>query len=79
MISTCAFRSEQQEHQIDGLAVHRLEIDRAIEPSKQPEQLFKLGKLAVRDGNAIADGGGSQLLALQQDFEDRAFVLAGQA
>jgi hypothetical protein len=32
----------------------------------------------VRDGDAIADGGGSQLLALQQHFEDRTLVLPGQ-
>src|SRR5450755_3179804 len=78
VIGARAFRRQQQEHQVDRLAVHRLEIDRALEAGKKPEQLFQLGKLAVRDGDAIADGGGSQFFALQQHLENRAFVLPGQ-
>ncbi len=78
MIGARALRRQQQEHQIDRLAVHRLEIDRPIEAGKQPEQLFQLGQLAVRDGDAIPHRGGSELLPLQQDLENRAFVLPGQ-
>src|SRR3984957_11674974 len=77
-IGARAFRRQQQEHEVHRLAVHRLEIDRAFEPGKQAEQFFQLGKLAVRDGDAIADGGGSELLPLQQNLENRAFVLSGQ-
>ena len=78
MIGAGAFRREQEENQIDRLAVERLEIDRTIEPRKQPEQARQMRHLAVRYGDAIADGGRAQLLPLHQRFEDRALVLAGQ-
>jgi hypothetical protein len=45
MIGAGAFRRQQQEHQIDRLAVHRLEIDRALEAGEQAEQLFQFGSL----------------------------------
>ena len=78
MIGAGAFRREQQEDQIDRLAVERLEIDRPLQPRKQPEQLVELRQLAVRNGDAVADAGRAELLALQQDFEDRALALAGE-
>ena len=78
MIGAGAFRRQQQEHQIDRLAVHRFEVDRAFEAREEAEQLFQLGELAVRNGDAIADGGGAELFALQQNLEHRAFVLPGQ-
>src|SRR5581483_637150 len=78
MIGARAFWRQQQKYEVDRLAVHRLEIDRALEPGKQPKNLFKLRKLAVRNRDAVSDGGGTQLFTLQQHFEDRAFVLPGQ-
>ena len=46
MIGAGAFRGQQQEHQVDRLAVHRFEIDRAVEARKQADQLFQLRQLA---------------------------------
>ena len=60
MVGPGALRRQQQEYQIDRLAIHRLEIDRAFETGKQSEQFFQLGKLAVRDGDTVADGGGAE-------------------
>ncbi len=78
MIGAGAFRRQQQKHQIDRLAVERLEIDRPLQPREQAEHLAELGQLAVRDGDAIADAGRAELLALQQDFQDRPFALSGE-
>ena len=78
MIGAGGFRREQQKHQIDGLAVERLEIDRPLEPREQSEQLAELGQLAVRNGDAVADAGRAELLALLQDLEDRPLALAGE-
>ena len=78
MVGAGTFRGEQQEHEVNRLAVHGLEIDRALQPREQAEQLVELGQLAMGNGDAIADRGGAKFLALQQDLEDRALVLAGQ-
>src|SRR6266508_815670 len=78
MIRAGGFRRQQQKHQIDRLAVKRLEIDGSFEACKEPEQLVELRQLAVRYGDAVADAGRAELLALLQDLEDRAFTLAGE-
>ena len=78
MIGAGSFRSKQQEYKIDRLAIERLEIDRPIEPRKQTKQLVELCELAVRDGDAVADAGRAELLTLQQDLVDGAFVLAAE-
>jgi len=62
MVGARAFRRQQQKHQIDGLAIHRFEIDRALEPREQSKQFSSLGNFAVRNGDAIADGGRSEFL-----------------
>ena len=78
VIGAGGFRRQQQKNQIDRLAVERLEIDRPLQPREQPEQAAELRQLAVRNGDAVADRGGAELLALQQDFQNRALVLAGE-
>src|SRR5262249_725497 len=78
VIRAGTFRRQQQEHQVNRLAVHRLEIDRTIEPGKQAKDLFQLRQLAGGDGKAITDRGSAELLPLQQHFENRALVLPGQ-
>src|SRR5262249_10647609 len=78
MVGTGGLGREQQKDQIDRLAVERLELDRPIEPGEQPEQPFELRQLAMRDGDAVADAGGAELLALLQDLEDLALALAGE-
>ena len=62
-----------------GCAVERLEIDRLVEPRREPEQVREPGELAVRDGDALADAGRAEALALQQRVEDGALVEAGEA
>src|SRR5215472_6982995 len=72
------FRREQQEDEVDRLAVHRLEIDRSFQPGKQTKQLLELRQLAMRDGHPVADGRRTELLALQQDLENGALVLPAE-
>src|SRR5215471_15199415 len=55
MIGASRLRREQQENEIDRLAIQRLELDRPVEPSKETEQLSELGQLSVRDGDAVAN------------------------
>ncbi len=68
---------QQQEDQIDRLFVDRVEVDGLFQPREHPIQTCKAGQLAVRDGDAIADAGGAQLLAFDQDVEDGALGQAG--
>src|SRR6478609_4865154 len=69
VIGAGAFGGEQQEDEINRLAIHRFEIDRTIETREQPEDLFQLGQLAMGNGDAVADRGGAELLPLQQHLE----------
>ena len=78
MIGAGALRRQQQENEIDRLAVERLEIDPAGQAGKQAEQLVELRQLAVRDRDAVADAGLAELLPLQQTLEKAALVLPGQ-
>ncbi len=78
MVGAGGFRCEQQKHQIDRLAVERLEIDSPFEPSKQSEQLIELGQLAVRNGDAVAHAGRTKLLALLQRLQDGPLTLAAE-
>src|SRR3954468_9884322 len=78
VIGAGAFGGEQQEDEIDRLAVHRFEIDWTIETREQAEDLFQLGQLAVGNGDAVADRGGAELFALQEHLENGTLVLPGQ-
>src|ERR1700675_2597610 len=78
MIGSSSLRRKQQAHEIDRRRIERLEIDRSLEPCKQSEQLVELGQLAVRNGDAVADSGRAQLLALLQDLQDRALALPAE-
>src|SRR6266852_8967158 len=78
MIGAGGFRRQQQEHEIDGLAVERLEIDGSLEPCKQTEQLVELWQLAVRNGDAVTDAGRAELLALLQNLQDGALALTAE-
>ena len=53
MVGAGRFRREQQKHQIDRLAVERLEVHGPFQPRKQTEQLIELGQLAMRNGDAV--------------------------
>jgi hypothetical protein len=74
MIGARAFGRQQQEDQIDRLTIERLEIDRSVKAGKQAKQTIELRQLAMRDRNAVSNPGGTELLALQQGFENRAFA-----
>src|SRR5215470_12142741 len=78
MVGAGCFRREQQEDEIDRLAVECLKLDRAIQAGEQAEQMLELGQLAMRYGDSIADAGRSKLLALQQHLENGALALARQ-
>src|SRR5690606_10734507 len=72
------FGRGQQEDEVDRLAVEGLEVDRPFEPCEEAEQPVDPGRLAMGNGNAVADAGGAEALALEQRFEDVPFVEAGQ-
>src|SRR5580704_12864747 len=78
VIGAGAFGRQQKKDQIDRLAVERLEIDRPVEPREQSEQAAEVRHLAVRNGDAVADGRGAELFALHQDLENGLLALAGQ-
>ena len=78
MIGAGALRREQHEDEVDRLVVERIEIDRAREPRKDADQPVERAQLAVRDGDALADAGRAQALALQQRVEDLALGKPGE-
>jgi hypothetical protein len=67
------FRCEQQEDQIDRLVVQRFEIDGRFKTRKNADDRRKMAKLAMRNGNAIADTGRAQSFALKDDVENFTF------
>src|SRR5947209_2299561 len=70
MVGAGGFRRHQQEDEIDGEAVERLEIDRPFKPRKDAADTLAAGQLAVRDRDAVAYSGGSEVLALQNGVEN---------
>src|SRR5215475_14050593 len=78
MVSACSLGREQQKHQVNRLAVERIEIDWAVEAREQAEKPGQLRQLAVGNGDAVADGGGAELFALHQALEQLALALAGE-
>ena len=77
MVGARRFRGDQHEDEIDRQAVRGLEIDRALEPGEDAENMLAFGELAVRDGDAVADPGRAEPLALQDRIEDLARRQAG--
>src|SRR5262245_26098918 len=78
MISGRALRGEPQKHDIHRSAVDRVEIDRVGKPRADAGDALQPGKLAVRDGNALAEPGRAEPLALQQRVEYVALLQAGE-
>ena len=76
MIGAGAFRGEQQKHDVDGLPVHRLEIDGLGKARADSGDALQPGELAVRDGDALAEAGRAKPLTLEQGVEDIALLLA---
>ena len=77
MVGARRFGGDQHENEIDRQAVRGLEIDRPVEPGEDPEDVRAFGELAVRDGDAVADPGRAEALALQERIEDLARRKAG--
>ena len=73
VVGASPLRREQQEHDIDRLAVDRIEIDRLGKPRKDSDDAFKARNFAMRDGNTLAKSGRAEPLALEQHVEDDAF------
>ena len=72
MVGPGVFRGDQHENEIDRQAVQSLEIDRALEPCENAENPVALGELAMGNGDAVADPGRAQPLALQDRIENLA-------
>ena len=63
-------RRNQQEEQVDGLAVEAGEIDARGADRHRAHQAIDAGVLGVRDGHAAADAGAAQFLALEDGLDD---------
>src|SRR5687768_17120414 len=70
MIGPCSLRGQKQKQNIDGLTVESIEIDRLFQAGDEAEDPIQPGKLAMRDGDAVADPGRAEALALQQRLEN---------
>src|ERR1700677_5310812 len=57
VVCSRSFRGDQHENEIDGESVRGFEIDRAVEPREDPENLLAFGQLAMRNGDTVADSG----------------------
>src|SRR5690242_19577677 len=62
-------RRDQQEKELGGIAVQRIEIDAAGAAAEHAQDAGDSSKLAMRDGDAVADSGGAQALAFVQNPE----------
>ena len=70
MIRARAFWREKQKYKVNGLIVQSLEIDRLIETCENADDGVDACELAVRYGDAIADAGRAEALALQDNIEN---------
>ena len=72
MVRARRFRGDQQEDQVHGGAVLRLEVDGPLQPGENPEYALHPRDLAMGNGDAVADPCGAQPLALQHHVENLA-------
>jgi hypothetical protein len=78
VVGTRAFRRQQHEHEVDGLLVDGVVIDRAFEAREHADDLLDVRKAAVGNGDPLPHAGGTEALALGQRFKDLAFGDTGQ-
>ncbi len=78
MIGAGPFGRKQEEHDIDRLAVDGVEVDRLGKAREDADDALEPGELAVGNGDALAEPGGAEPLALQQNVEDFAFRKPGE-
>src|SRR5215207_9456790 len=74
MVGSGQLRGKEEEDQVHGLAVDGFEVDRSFEARKEAEDPGDPGELAVRDGDAVADPGGAEPFALEEDIEELALA-----
>jgi hypothetical protein len=65
---------QQQEDEVDRLIVDRVEFDRRSQTREQAIDAGQSRDLAMRNGDAMAEPGRAQLLALQQRLEDHPVI-----
>ena len=70
MIGAGALGRKQKNDDIDFLAVDRVEVDRLGEAREDADDALQPLQLAMRNGDAMAEPGRAEPLALQQDVED---------
>ena len=70
MVGPCIFRCQQQEHEVDGSVIDRVEIDGLFHTGKHTVETLQLRQLAMGNSDAAADTGGAQALAFQQGLEN---------
>ena len=79
MIGAGALRREQQEHDVDrSRRPRRRNRPARASRAKTPTMRFRPDKLAVRDGDALAEPSRAEPLALEQRVEDIAFLKPGE-
>ena len=76
MLGTRIGRGQQQEDKVDRVPVDRLIVDRLAKPRKQSVNLPEAIDLGVRNGYAVAEAGGAELLALIERRIDRRCISA---
>ena len=79
MVGARRLGSEQSEHQIHRLIVDRIELDRLGQPGKYPMNAIDAGEFAVRNGDAVAEAGGTELLPPEQGLEHHPGLELGEA
>src|SRR5439155_3007755 len=68
MRSRGILRSDEKKEEVGETAVERLEVDAGSATPEGGDHSGEFGELAMRDGDALADRGGAELLALGQDL-----------
>ncbi len=63
-------RRDQQEEDIDGVAVEGREVDPSTRQGDGPDEAMDRGVAGVGDGHALADPGGTQLLSTEDGTDD---------
>ena len=79
VVGTRVFRGEEEEHEIDGLFIHGIKIDRRRRPGKDAVQARQSGQLGMRDGDAQPHSRRSQSLSFEKSIEDSPLISADDA
>src|SRR5262245_10188849 len=61
---------QQKKYEVHRLLVDRIEVHRRVQPQEHALQALQTRKLAMGDGNTIANASRDKPLALQQNIKD---------